>query len=340
MQEKADRDAKIKIFYEKTMGESQDLGDQLQELTTFLQEFTAATAVYVGKLVQPKKKIKEDDDDKAHFDLDSPQIIKFLNATEEHKYLVDAVLKPDQGLTFDVFKDEAEPVVDSEEQPPEEEQQPFKVKFKEVTENLPRSIFVKEVVREPRMHFYKVPRLGSYLAIRLEYQSCMSEESLDAAVQDYLEVKHKKKEQDDEKRSFMEKNQSTIEDRENDDHSLDSSVVHTQRKWEEIKHKPFKTQKVQFVVCLNTLGQDREFTPDEIKFAQRTVRDYAAQWELIEKRNLEQDVLQRLVSIQSDLEYKKEREVPDNQELEKKIEEAIAPKEGEDPLEEEAKVST
>lgn len=48
------------------------------------------------------------------------------------------------------------------------------------------------------------------------------------------------------------------------------------RKWEEIKAKPFKTRKVQFVVCLNTLGQDREFTPDEIKFAQRTVRDFAA----------------------------------------------------------------
>jgi hypothetical protein len=41
------------------------------------------------------------------------------------------------------------------------------------------------------MHFYKVPRLGSYLAVRLEYKSCLFEEALDAAVVDYLDVKQK-----------------------------------------------------------------------------------------------------------------------------------------------------
>lgn len=30
-------------------------------------------------------------------------------------------------------------------------------------------MYVPEVVREPKMHFYRVPRLGSYLAIPLEY---------------------------------------------------------------------------------------------------------------------------------------------------------------------------
>jgi hypothetical protein len=38
------------------------------------------------------------------------------------------------------------------------------------------------------MHFYKVPRLGSYMAIPLEYFSCLSENALDNAVQDYLAV--------------------------------------------------------------------------------------------------------------------------------------------------------
>lgn len=50
---------------------------------------------------------------------------------------------------------------------------------------------MKEVVREPRMHFYKVPRLGSYMAIRLEYESCLFEEALAAAVSDYIEVKNR-----------------------------------------------------------------------------------------------------------------------------------------------------
>jgi len=72
--------------------------------------------------------------------------------------------------------------------PVEEESAALQKVAKEPSEILPRTIFVKEVVREPRMHFYKVPRLGSYLAIRLEYQSCLYEESFDAAVIDYLDV--------------------------------------------------------------------------------------------------------------------------------------------------------
>jgi hypothetical protein len=50
---------------------------------------------------------------------------------------------------------------------------------------------VSDVVREPRMHFFKVPRLGSYLAIKLEYDSCLNEKAFDEAVRDYLDVKQR-----------------------------------------------------------------------------------------------------------------------------------------------------
>ena len=43
------------------------------------------------------------------------------------------------------------------------------VKKQDTKEKLPRHILVPEVVREPKMHFYKVPKLGSYLAVKLEY---------------------------------------------------------------------------------------------------------------------------------------------------------------------------
>lgn len=72
-----------------------------------LKEFTQATAVYVGKLVNPKKPIKEDDDETAHVDRDSDKIIHYLHATLGNEFMVDKVLKQDQGLTFDVFKEVA-----------------------------------------------------------------------------------------------------------------------------------------------------------------------------------------------------------------------------------------
>lgn len=92
------------------------------------------------------------------------------------------------------------------------------------------------------MHFFKVPRLGSYLAIRLEYRSCLFEDSLDAAVQDHMEVRQRQKEQEDEKRSFMEKlSQEEKEAEKEGDSNFDSHAIASNRKWEEIRARPFKT---------------------------------------------------------------------------------------------------
>jgi len=46
---------------------------------------------------------------------------------------------------------------------------------------------VKEVVREPKMHFWKVPRLGAFMAIPLVYKSCLSIQSFQIAFDDYNE---------------------------------------------------------------------------------------------------------------------------------------------------------
>ena len=181
------------------------------------------------------------------------------------------------------------------------------------------------------MHFYKVPRLGSLLAIKLEYDSCLFEDALNTAVVDYIEVKQRQKEQDEEKKQYYEKLEEEKADQDED------QPTREERKWEDIRPQPFKTEKVSFVVCLNTLGQDREFTQEEKKLALRTVRDYKETWEKIEKSNLEQDILRRIKTIQRDKEYKENHEAIDAQALEKQVEEAFIPKEGEEVLDEDAK---
>ena len=85
--------------------------------------------------------------------------------------MVDKVLKKDMGLTFDVFND-----------PLDEEGKP-------VEQTDPAHLLVKEVVREPRIHFYQVPKLGSYLAIRLEYDSCLFVDSYNEGIKDYMSMK-------------------------------------------------------------------------------------------------------------------------------------------------------
>ena len=55
-------------------------------------------------------------------------------------------------------------------------------------ERTPKYIHIDEVVREREMHFYEVPKLGSYLAIKLQYKSCLFVEALEAAVLDFKDV--------------------------------------------------------------------------------------------------------------------------------------------------------
>ena len=109
-----------------------------------------------------------------------------------------------------MYKDGEEGEEPPAEEPPAEEEEEEgeegeKKPPKEPEEVFPKNVYISEVVREPRMHFYRVPKLGAYLAIKLEYESCLFEEALDAAISNHLECKVKQEEQDKEKREFYEK---------------------------------------------------------------------------------------------------------------------------------------
>ena len=138
-QKERDDIADDKTRFKKSISASKDLSDNLQDLTDHLKQYTGSEAVYIGKLVQPKKPIEEGDNDDAHIDKTSDQIIHFSHANSEHSFLVDQTLKKSEGLTFDVFTDK-QPEVDADGKP--------------IVSDDPEHLIIKEVVREPRMHFY------------------------------------------------------------------------------------------------------------------------------------------------------------------------------------------
>ena len=100
--------------------------------------------------------------------------------------MVDAVLPPDAGVTHDVFResysrlDKTVTTVDDE--------------GNETVTNVDimdrfKHIYVKEVVREPRMNFQRVPKLGSFMAVPLIYKSCLFDDALSEAVANWQDVK-------------------------------------------------------------------------------------------------------------------------------------------------------
>ena len=88
--------------------------------------------------------------------------------------MVEKILKSDQGISHDVFKEGGEGG-EGEAEEKEEGAEGEEGVEKQVSEDIIQTfkhIYVKEVVRENRMHFYRVPRLGCFMAIPLIYNSC------------------------------------------------------------------------------------------------------------------------------------------------------------------------
>ena len=205
-------------------------------------EFTGSTAVYIGKIVKPYKKISEDADDQAHINDDAPSHIKFMHASGAHKFMVDKILKQEQGITYNLFKNnvdfnEGEGDGDGNE---EEEDPDAPKKEKVLVEKLPKHLVVDEIVREKDMHYYQVPKLGSYFAIRLEYQSCLFEEAFDEAVKEYKRVEEERAKQLAEKMEFEEAQADLKREKEENGEEFVPEV----REWPEIQEAPYKNRVV------------------------------------------------------------------------------------------------
>lgn len=103
------------------------------------------------------------------------------------------MLKQEDGITF------KELFAAQEEEPPAEVVEGAEPSTEE---KLPKYIERKEVVRENNMHFFTVPKLGSYLAVKMEFQSCLFEDAFNSALGDLIEVKTKQDAQDAERRAW------------------------------------------------------------------------------------------------------------------------------------------
>lgn len=213
--------------------------------------------------------------------------------------MIDKTLLQEQGLTHDVFKPpevkegegDAEPKDENAEG--QENQEP-----KEPEKKIPNHIYIQEVVREKRMHFFKVPRLGSYLAVELKYESCLSEEAFDKAFVDFLECEEKRTQQEKEKQDYLQ----DIQDQK-DQLGDEYKEPEEPKTWPEIAEKPYETVEKKYVICLDTMGQDREFTEEQKEFVFDAVQNYSDTWTLAEKTQLREDLKMRLDIHSHDKDY-------------------------------------
>lgn len=157
------------------------------------------------------------------------------------------------------------------------------------------------------------------MAVKLEYDSCLFESAFDAAVENYSEVQEKNKAVEKQKKEDAEIAEEEKREREENG----EEYVPEEKNYPVYEVSKFKTQKEQFCVALNTMGQDRQFTDEEIKFVLETVKHFKNVWEDVERKNLEQDVKWKIDANEYDQLYIEHFKAQDEAEIEKNIEDSI-----------------
>ena len=243
----------------------------LEELPEFLENIGKFTGVYIGELNHPNKEVTEaDTDPNAHLQVDQPKLINYIGSSKSHKSLmIGKSLALEKGVTAEVFT-LAQEEVEGEEK---------KKKF----------VYVPDVIKNEKVHFFRIPKLGAYIAIPLIYKSYLYESTFDKALEERKKYLHQKDEFDKEKATHLEEIEKELEEakiklhahQEKNETELVAQVEEEIKEIElrkadkektemEYVEPEMETKKKEFVVCADTLGQDREITEKE----QQLLRDF------------------------------------------------------------------
>lgn len=110
---------------------------------------------------------EEEEDEKAHLDTESEKIINYIGYSTSHETIMKGKTlsaKEEESITAAVFK-EPEPRNEEDETPLP-----------------PTYVYVPDLVKEPRMTYFKLPKLGAYIAFPLKYKSYLKEEFFNDAL--------------------------------------------------------------------------------------------------------------------------------------------------------------
>ena len=319
-----------------------------------LKELSGATGCYLGIYDLKRKKVEEDDDETSHIDPSNSKVLRYIGWNDDHNFLEGQYLEQNQGVTFDLILPQQKPPQEGEEQKNQEKQPMPQIEQKK--EEMPKepelnNILIKDVVNEPRMKFFREPRLGCYLSLDLTYKTSLNYNSLLSAIKctkEYEEAKSaqekRKKEWSDQqeeikaqinqeiekeaeaKRILEEKEKAAAEARaaqENEENNgsaeekkeipqvsvqnqsmtkkgeqasmeQENPIEALQKQlteWteEEVKLADYDKDETKIYLCLDTLGQDRVFTKEEMAFIQKIGNTIKNSMEKLEQNLLEKD---------------------------------------------------
>ena len=298
--QEAQRAEKVEEDYRKEVTSHEYHHELLpQSLANFIEKQKGFSGVYIGQFDYPTREINDDQDDEfAHLDTTAPRQLNYIGASDSHKFMIGKSLPPPDSeiaqtktVTYQVFRE------GDQDAPADADDNPDQIVEKT------SYLYVPDVTTEERMYYFRIPRLGAYLACPLIYNSCLHPEALDAGVEGRKKFFEDKAELEERKRLKLEERDEKLADVEEGTEEYQRIVDQYNEEinaFEVPVEAPFLTVKKEYVVCVDTLGQDREITEEERKYVEDLVKLFAQSWEEKEAKLLSQDI-DRQLEITKDL---------------------------------------
>ena len=200
-----------KIYEDKKLA----LTTQIEQCTEFWQNFSGfcetlkklvnATGVYMALYDLKRRPVSEDDDEYGHIHPSNTKVIRYIAWCEDHSFLHGRCLETNEGVTYSLFQQKTEQVDPNQQgenneannNPQGDQQQVLEQGKKEETANgeLP-TLLIDDVVLEPKIRFFREPRLGCYYAVDITYKTSLSYASLLSAIHASKEYKENKEKQE------------------------------------------------------------------------------------------------------------------------------------------------
>lgn len=184
--------------------------------------------------------------------------------------------------------------------------------------------FLGDITKESKLKFFKVPRLGCYMAISLIHKTCLYEEALDKAFENHIEVQKKIAEQEKKKQERKEELEREKEEKEATGEVNKEAEPEPEPKWEDFKEDKYQTKEINYFICMDTLGQDREFTEKEQEFAKEIAKDLISYWDETDRKILTHDKEMRARNKKKIEELGEKEKADMIEELEKAVETELA----------------
>ncbi|CAM9737764.1 unnamed protein product [Ascophyllum nodosum] len=227
--------------------------DMYSKVIDFVGERLGATGVQLGrKLV-----------------IDGQEIFEFIAASAGQEHMIGQELRglqegqeededaTEEGVTFDLWKKtetppEPEPVYDEDGELVPDEEEPELIP--------PEHVLVENVMRNPRVKFFGIPKLGSYLALPITYDTWLYPEGISEIPPPGQEEKDDENDGDDEK------------DRDEEDAEEDGEKEVVAEETSERAKTPDElydknVEPANLALCLNTIGQGRCFSESDVEWA-------------------------------------------------------------------------